>query len=90
MPILNNCPPEQFNDFIQECQTSLSRALFNKNSSESFWTLLENVYNLILNNPKLDVNKVFDMVDRDIKKNAKDFDVLSLKYFIALVKDGIQ
>lgn len=49
-----------------------------------------NVYNLILNNPKLDVNKVFDMVDRDIKKNAKDFDVLSLKYFIALVKDGIQ
>ena len=90
MPILNNCPPEQFNDFIQECQTSLSRALFNKNSSESFWALLENVYNLILNNPKLDVNKVFDMVDRDIKKNAKDFDVLSLKYFIALGKDGIQ
>lgn len=90
MPILNNCPPEQFNDFIQECQTSLSRALFNKNSSESFWALLENVYNLILNNPKLDVNKVFDMVDRDIKKNAKDFDVLSLRYFIALVKDGIQ
>ena len=43
MPILNNCPPEQFNDFIQECQTSLSRALFNKNSSESFWALLENV-----------------------------------------------
>lgn len=27
---------------------------------------------------------------KEIKKNAKDFDVLSLKYFIAQVKDGVQ
>lgn len=90
LPILRTCPPEQENDFIQECQTSLSKALFNKNSAETFWALLENVYNIISCNPKLNVNDVFDRVDKDIRKNARDFDVLSLKYFIAQVKDGIQ
>lgn len=90
IPILRTCPPEQENDFIQECQFSLSKALFNKNSAETFWALLENVYNNIKTNPELDVNEIFNLVDKDIKKNARDFDVLSLKYFIAQVKDGIQ
>lgn len=90
LPILRTCPPEQESDFIQECQVSLTRALFNKNSAETFWALLENVYNIIVTNPKLDVNSIFNQVDKGIRNNAKDFDVLSLKYFIAQVKDGIQ
>lgn len=90
MPILKTCPPEQEKDFIQECQVSLSKALFNKNSAETFWALLENVYNIIINNPQYNINEIFNHVDRDIMKQAKDFDVLSLKYFIAQVKDGIQ
>lgn len=90
MPILRTCPPEHESDFIQECQRSLSKALFNKNSAETFWALLENVYNIIINNPQLDVNGIFGNVDRNVRNNAQDFNVLSLKYFIALVKDGIQ
>lgn len=90
MPILRTCPPEQEKDFIQGCQTDLSKALFNKNSAETFWALLEEVYGIILKNPLLDVNGIFNQMDREIKKNAKDFDVLSLKYFIAQVKDGVQ
>lgn len=90
MPILRTCPPEQEKDFIQECQTALSKALFNKNSAETFWALLEEVYGIILKNPLLDVNGIFNKMDKEIKKNAKDFDVLSLKYFIAQVKDGVQ
>lgn len=90
MPILRSCPPEQEKDFIQQCQVSLSKALFNKNSSETFWALLENVYNIIVSNPAFDVNEIFSHVDRKTWNNARDFDVLSLKYFIAQVKDGIQ
>ena len=48
------------------------------------------MYGIILKNPQLDVNGIFSQVDREVKKNAKDFDVLSLKYFIAQVKDGVQ
>lgn len=90
MPILRTCPPEQEKDFIQACKTALSKALFNKNSAETFWALLEDVYGIILKNPQLDVNGIFNQVDREVKKNAKDFDVLSLKYFIAQVKDGVK
>lgn len=73
MPILRTCPPEQEKDFIQECQTALSKALFNKNSAETFWALLEEVYGIILKNPLLDVNGIFNQMDKEIKKNAKDF-----------------
>ena len=90
LPILRTCPPDQEKDFIQDCQASLSRALFDKNSADTFWALLENIYNIILEEPQLDVNGIFNQVDKDIRKNAKEFDVLSLKYFIAQVKDGIQ
>lgn len=89
-PILRSCPPEREKDFVQECQISLTRALFNKNSAESFWTLLENIYHLIINDPAKDVNEIYRQIDSEIKRKAKDFDVLSLKYFIAQVKDGIQ
>lgn len=30
---------------------ALSKALFNKNSAETFWALLEEVYGIILKNP---------------------------------------
>ncbi len=90
MSVLRSCPPEQKRDFVQQCQSSLSRALFNKNSSETFWALLENIYNIIITNPQLDVNEIFGQVDKTIRNNANDFNVLSLKYFIAQVKDGIQ
>ena len=90
MPILNKCPPEKRDNLVEACQTSLSRALFNKNLAEAFWTLLEEVYNNIKEKPLLNVDDIFRLIDNNIKKNAIDFDVLSLKYFIALVKDGIK
>lgn len=90
VPILRTCPPEQEKDFIQQCQIALSKALFNKNSAETFWALLEEVYIIIIKNPSLDVDGIFNKIDIEIRKKAIDFDVLSLKYFIAQVKDGIQ
>lgn len=73
-PILRTCPPDQEKDFIQDCQASLSRALFDKNSADTFWALLENIYDIILEEPQLDVNEIFNQVDKDIRKNAKDFE----------------
>lgn len=90
IPILRTCPPEQEKDFIQECQIALSRALFDKNAGETFWALLEEIYGLIIKNPDLDVNDIYNLIDKVIMKNARDFNVMSIKYFIAQVKDGVQ
>jgi len=90
MPILNQCPPERQKDMIDECKGSLCRALFNKNTAQSFWSIFEQIYFLVLNNPTDDVQHLYRKVDSTLIYNCPDFDTLSVKYFISVVKDGIQ
>ena len=85
--IYNTWPPEQQRDMLEDCQSSLCRALFNKNAADGFWFLFENTYRLIISNPTDDVQSLFmqlraipNCIDR-----CPDFDVLSLKYFISVV-----
>ncbi|MFG3613311.1 hypothetical protein [Rummeliibacillus stabekisii] len=88
--ILNSVPDERKKDVILESQLALSKALFNKNNADIFWNLFENVYSTIVNNPKDNVNVLYDKLDNDIVEQCYDFDVISLKYFISLIKDGIE
>lgn len=90
MPILNQCPPEKQKDMIDECKGSLCRALFNKNAAHSFWAFFEHIYFLILNNPSNNVQDLYRRVDPVLIRKCPDFDTLSIKYFISVVKDGIQ
>lgn len=90
LQILNQCPPEKQKDMIDECQSSLCRALFNKNVAQSFWAIFEQVYFLILNNPTYDVQNLYRNLSQDLVKSCPDFDTLSVKYFISVVKEGIQ
>lgn len=73
-----------------ECIQSLCRALFNKNNADAFWNLFENVYTIIIKQPAAKVQEIYTQIDSDTKKSCVDFDSISLKYFIAVVKDGIQ
>ncbi|MEA5012168.1 MAG: hypothetical protein VB100_10680 [Angelakisella sp.] len=88
--ILNSCPPERQKDLIDDCQSTLCRALFNKNAAESFWSIFENIYNIIIASPQDDVQSIYSKLDHNLCIASPDFDVHSLKYFISVVKDGIQ
>lgn len=92
IPIYNTCPPEHQKDFLQECQSTLCRALFDKNDSESFWVIFETVYTLILNNPNDDPRNIYDKLKKtpNCIEKCTSFDALSLQYFISTIKDGIQ
>ena len=90
MPIVNSFPPEKQKGLIDECKQALCRALFNKNASDAFWHLFENIYSIITKNVGFGVEDIYNQIDHGIRCAAPDFDVLSLKYFIAVVKDGIQ
>ena len=83
-------PSERQREMLDGCVQTLCRALFNKNASAAFWKLFENVYKIIVNNPKFNVQEIYAHLDEDIRNDSPDFDVVSLKYFIANVKDGIQ
>ncbi|MGN0182707.1 MAG: hypothetical protein ACI4DP_09925 [Candidatus Ornithomonoglobus sp.] len=89
-PIFNSFPPEEQRYKLEECVQSMCRALFNKNEAACFWTLFENIYDLIVNNPKDSVQELFLKLNAEKRNACTDFDVLSLKYFISVVKDGIQ
>ena len=90
--LYSSWPPERQKDMLEDCQGSLCRALFNKNAADGFWNLFENVYQLIIQNPTDSVQKIFLKLKTipNCIECCPDFDVLSLKYFISIVKDGIQ
>lgn len=88
--MIKNYPPETKKNLYDECKASISRALFDKNASDLFWQLLDNIYNLIIENPMDTIESIYKKIDHNIKKSQNFFDVLSMEYFIATVKDGIE
>lgn len=89
-PIFNRFPEEKRKIALEDCQLALSRALFNKNCADSFWRLFENVYSTIVSNPSNNVDALFRNLQQSVIDDCHDFDAISLKYFISIVKDGIQ
>jgi len=89
IPIYNQFPPERRKDAFADCQIALSRALFNNNCAESFWKLFSNIYHTIVANPNCDVEKIYHQLDKRTMFECPNFDVLSLKYFIATIMEGI-
>lgn len=88
--LYNTWSPEKQKEMIDECKQSLCCALFNKNAANAFWTIFESIYTIIVNNPCFGIQDVYQAIDNNIKNASPNFDALSLKYFIATVKDGIQ
>lgn len=83
-------PEEKRKDILEDCQHNLSRALFNTNCQEEFWRLLEDIFVKINQNPLDDIEKIYRKLDKEILSKCCDFDTVSTKYFIAIVKDGIE
>ncbi|MCI8729505.1 MAG: hypothetical protein HFK07_06765 [Clostridia bacterium] len=90
LPIYNAVPPEKQSDLIDECKQTLCRALFNKSAAKSFWTLFEAIYNEIVSYPANNIDKIYNSIDIGVKMSNPDFDIMSLKYFISVIKEGIQ
>lgn len=90
LPIYSSWIPEKQREMLDGCVQTLCKALFNKNAAGAFWTLFENIYKIIVSNPTFTVQEVYLNLDVNIRNASPDFDAMSLKYFIANVKDGIQ
>ncbi|WP_195935349.1 hypothetical protein [Lactococcus lactis] len=89
MEVYQKFPPETKNDQLEECKNDLARALFNKNNGKAFWELFAEIYKIIIENKKFGVEEIFLNIPKRIKRENSDFDVLSLKYFISTIKEGL-
>ncbi|MGE6551137.1 hypothetical protein ACQKFK_19590 [Bacillus mycoides] len=90
MPTLNKAPEEKRKVVLEDCQLALSMALFNKNLADEFWALFENIYSTISSNPNDNINMIFQKLNPSLVDKCFNFDAISLKYFISIVKDGVQ
>lgn len=90
LPIYNTYPEENRKNLLEDCQLDFSKALFDTSEQDYYWKLFEEVYRLVTNNPRDDINVVFNKLDNSLKKHCRHFNVLSLKYFIAKIKDGLE
>lgn len=87
--IYSKYPEENRQNMVEQCQRELCMALFNKSTAQGFWKLFETIYVLLIKCPKKNIDSIFHEIDDAIKYGCPDFDVLSLKYFIAKIKEGI-
>lgn len=90
IPIYSLWVPEKQREMLDECVQTLCKALFNKNAASEFWDLFENIYSLVISKPTYSVQEIYQSLDTQTRNASPDFDAISLKYFIAIVKDGIQ
>jgi hypothetical protein len=88
--IYNKFPVEGAKDMLDKCKASLCRALFNKSAAQGFWSLFDKIYSLIIEKPTLNVDCIYNEIDDEIIEKCPDFDALSIKFFIAKTKEGIQ
>lgn len=83
-------PAERRTDMLEQCQSACCRALFNNNCADGYWKLFEVIYQEIMENPKETVNAIYANISDDVLNGCPDFDTISFKYFIAIIKEGLQ
>lgn len=88
--IVSKFPEEQRQSMIEECQRSLCMALFNNSAAQGFWKLFEEIYTLLMKYPTKNIDFIFQQIDVVVIDECPNFDVLSLKYFIAKIKEGLR
>ena len=87
--IYSKHPPESQTEMFESCKRALCCALFNKPMAQGFWRMFEMVYGLVLKFPDETIDYIFNQIDHETKNGCPDLDVLSLKFFIAKIKEGI-
>lgn len=89
MEVYLKYPEERRDMLLADCQSAMCRALFNNSLAQAYWALFDNVYTNIVNNPNENIDFIFDSIPEDVSCECTDFDAISLKYFIAKVKEGV-
>ncbi|MDD7012751.1 MAG: hypothetical protein PUI38_07855 [Candidatus Treponema excrementipullorum] len=90
LEVLKDMPAEKIDDEIENCKMTISKMLFNKNSSDVFWCVFENIDTVVRRLPKeSSLNEIYLQLDKEIIKSCFFLDIISLKYLIAAVKEGI-
>lgn len=79
-----------YEENIEKNQDDIFRLLNDKNNKKAFWDLFSEIVLAIKNNPKLDLENLYNLVDKNKVLAVHHLDAMSCKYFIALIKERIK
>lgn len=88
MQYIQGMEPEEVKDLILECNSNLSKALFDKNSKKEFWVFLESAISSVSDNPLLMPAEIYSILDAEGKIKSRYMKNMTGLYLISLVKDG--
>lgn len=87
--IYTKFPEVDRKSMFEDCQLNIAKTLFDKNNSENFWKLFNQIYQIVIKDYGQTVDDIYKQLDEQLLNSISYLDLTSLKYFIAIIKDGI-
>ena len=87
---IKSLPTEDITDLIQECNSNLSRCLFNKTSNKDFWKNCETIISYLNNNYTTDTESIFKINFASYKPKYSYLNEITIKYLISLIIEGFK
>lgn len=87
---VKNLDREEREDLIQECNSNLSRCLFNKSSNREFWRICEIIIHHLNTNFTTDVEKIYNVNFSTYIPKYSYLKDMSIKYLITLTLQGFK
>ncbi len=81
---------EDKKDILQECNSNLSRAFFNKNSNKVFWKVCEDIISYSSINNNHDVSLVYNTVFGSYTPRVSFLNEITIKYLISIILEGLE
>lgn len=76
-------------DFIEDCLDGIYRMIFDNNNVLNYWKFFENAWKTVKNNHSSDVETIYEKLSPSVLDSIR-MDMNSIKYFVALIKDGMK
>lgn len=88
--LVKNENTDKIKDIILQCNRKISLTLFSKHNKEAFWDFFEVILSLVKKFPNKSIEDIFNIVPIDKKSKISTLNEISTKYFISLLKEGIE
>ncbi|MDR0229894.1 MAG: hypothetical protein LBI72_12650 [Flavobacteriaceae bacterium] len=87
-PLIKHVDNEDIKDIIQECNSNISRAFFNKNSNKVFWNICEKIISFLNVSKSKDVEYIYLEIFKDSNFRISYLKDLTIKYLISIIIEG--
>ena len=87
-PITDGLEIEDKKDLIQDCNSNLSRAFFNKISNRVFWKTCEAIIIFFETNSDTDIEQIFNVIFPKYSPKVSYLNDTTVKYLISIIIEG--